>query len=122
MLDAVALLRAAAPEVWTAADHNALLQWSGEFITWSNSSSFGALEQNENNNHAVWYDAQLLSIALHVGTTAAQTIAADIGRLAGPRRVAAQVASDGHSPQRQQGQSRGRIQSSLSMVSYTWPH
>lgn len=61
------MLRVAAPDMWTATDHTALVKWFSEYLVWLTTSDLGLQEQNATNNHGCWYDAQVLAVARFVG-------------------------------------------------------
>ncbi len=63
-LDAVKLIRNSGH--WTADDQIGLQSWMSEFLVWLRTSKIGTDEMNTKNNHAVWYDAQTLAIAIYV--------------------------------------------------------
>lgn len=51
---------------WNAADRRSMQSWFREFLNWMQTSNIGIEEMNALNNHAVWYDAQRLAIALFI--------------------------------------------------------
>lgn len=63
-LDAIQLLKGS-PH-WTENDQKGLQKWMTEFLQWLRTSKIGLDEMNTKNNHAVWFDAQTLSIAIYV--------------------------------------------------------
>lgn len=66
-LDAVALIKTS--KNWTKNDQALLQQWMLEFLNWINSSKIGINELNTLNNHGVWLDAQVLSMAIYIDST-----------------------------------------------------
>eukprot|EP01046_Picozoa_sp_COSAG06_P048869 COSAG06_NODE_7395_length_2518_cov_8.792063_1_plen_394_part_00 len=93
MLDSVAMLAWAAPEVWTAVDHVRLQQW---VTTWlfEYAMVFAESEKYAKNNHADFYDTLEATCAFFIGNTSiVQRICA-----AAPERISVQVARDGSLP------------------------
>jgi hypothetical protein len=94
LLDAVTLLRAAAPDAWTDADDSALQSWFKDYLVWLTTSELGIGERNATNNHGCWYDAQVLAVARFVGDHASYDAAA----ARGPTRVSVEVLPNGTEP------------------------
>ena len=92
--DAVALMQGAPG--WSAADDRALRDWTRTYLTWLRTSEQGKDEADEKNNHGMWYDAQLVGVALFVGDTA---LARDIVTRTAPARMAAQIDAEGKQPE-----------------------
>jgi len=63
-LDAVKLLEES--KYWTSEDQAGLKLWMREFLRWLYTSQIGLDEMNAKNNHAVWFDAQSLAIAIYL--------------------------------------------------------
>jgi Alginate lyase len=63
-LDAIQLLKKTSH--WTANDQKGLQVWMTEFLVWLRTSKIGTDEMNTKNNHAIWFDAQTLAIAIYV--------------------------------------------------------
>ena len=63
-LDAVKILKASVH--WTEQDEQGLHNWMANFLHWLYNSKIGIDEMNAKNNHAVWFDAQALAIAIYV--------------------------------------------------------
>ncbi len=80
-IDAVKLLKGS--KHWTAEDDKGLKNWMSKFLHWLYSSKIGIDEMNAKNNHAVWFDAQALSMAIYIDslTLAKKIIAGSIERL-----------------------------------------
>jgi hypothetical protein len=55
---------------WTAADQRGMLAWMRDYLAWLQTSAQGQEERAASNNHGVFYDAQVVSLALFVGDTA----------------------------------------------------
>jgi hypothetical protein len=93
IVDAIGMLGATG--AWTAADEAAMQAWARAFLTWMATSKNGGDERDAKNNHGVWYDAQLASIALYVGDTATARRAIATSATA---RIAAEIAPTGEQP------------------------
>lgn len=92
-LDAAGLLAGSA--AWTAADQQALDQWSEQFLDWLLTSKPGQDEAAAKNNHGTWFDVQTAKLALVVGR---KGVAQGILRAVPTRRLAVQVAASGEQP------------------------
>ena len=68
VVDAAGLLKGS--KAWTTEDEKELQQWFAAFLHWMQTSSNGLDELDAPNNHGIWYDAQRLSFALFVDSTA----------------------------------------------------
>jgi hypothetical protein len=64
LIDAIGLIRNS--KYWTGNDQQQMQQWASEFLHWMQTSKNGVQEMNTKNNHAVWYDAQRLALALYI--------------------------------------------------------
>ena len=64
VIDAIGLMKDS--KQWTANDQIGMQKWFADFLEWMQTSDNGKHEMNTTNNHGVWYDAQLLSLALFV--------------------------------------------------------
>lgn len=51
---------------WTTQDEKGMQDWMSSFLNWLYTSKIGIDEMNAKNNHAVWFDAQALAIAIYV--------------------------------------------------------
>jgi len=94
LLNGVALLQGS--PAWTANDEKALQNWFKEYQKWLLTSKLGVEEGNTTNNHAVWYDVQVGSIAFYVSDFATLD---SLLKAEGPKHVAKQVAPDGSLPE-----------------------
>ena len=92
--DAIVLLRGSG--AWTAADDAGMLAWDRAFLRWLVASKEGEDERKAENNHGMWYDAQVVALALFVGDTA---LASRVLREWTPPRLAHQLAPDGSQPE-----------------------
>jgi hypothetical protein len=63
-LDAIKLIKGS--QHWTPTDQKGLQKWMAEFLQWLRTSKIGKDEMNTKNNHAIWYDAQTLSMAIFI--------------------------------------------------------
>lgn len=68
VVDAIGLLQSS--KYWTAKDQAGMKKWFGEFLNWMQTSKIGIDEMKTLNNHAAWYDAVRLSLALFTDSTA----------------------------------------------------
>ena len=93
LVDAVGLLESS--EQWTAEDHGGLVQWFNDFLEWLQTSKYGKDEDNTKNNHAIQYDAQLVSYALFVGK---EEIGEQVMQRVPKRRIDSQIRPDGSQP------------------------
>ncbi len=94
LADAIVLLRGSA--AWTASDDAGMVQWNRAFLEWLLTSTEGNDERKAANNHGMWYDAQVVALALSVGDTA---LASRVMREWTPPRLAHQLAADGSQPE-----------------------
>lgn len=93
LVDAIGLLQLS--DAWTDADQAAAQRWFRAYLDWLLTSSHGRSESQRNNNHAVWYAAQVASFALFVGD---QDTARQLLGSVGDRLLDKQVAADGRLP------------------------
>lgn len=63
-IDAIKFLKASI--YWTSQDEKGMQAWMSSFLNWLYTSKIGIDEMNAKNNHAVWFDAQALAIAIYV--------------------------------------------------------
>jgi alginate lyase len=94
VIDATAILDTGAPS-WTAADHSAMQTWYSQFLTWLQTSSNGASEAAQTNNHGSFFDQQEAALALATGQTA---LARSIVSAAETKRLDVQLAGNGTEP------------------------
>ena len=92
-IDAIGLL--AGSPAWKPADTAAMVTWFTAYFDWLQNSPNGRAEANTINNHANYYDQQVVSIALFLGK---DDVARGIIETAKTRRIAAQIQSDGKQP------------------------
>jgi Alginate lyase len=93
VVDAVGLL--AGSKTWTKSDDKALHRWFSEYLAWLRKSALGKQEAKAANNHATWYDEQILSYALYAGN---RKLARTIATTAKTTIVARQIAGNGRQP------------------------
>jgi len=95
VLDAVGLLEASGPSLWSTDDRAKIHAWISDYRNWMQTSKNGQAESDAANNHGSWYDAQLTAYSLFLGdsATAKQTVEA-----AKQKRVARQIQPDGQQP------------------------
>lgn len=94
VIDATAILDTGAPS-WTGADHAAMQSWYTRFLTWLRSSSNGASEAAQTNNHGSFFDQQEAALALITGQ---RDLARSIVTAAEAKRLDVQLAADGTQP------------------------
>ncbi len=92
LLDGV-LLIAGSPS-WSAADEAGLQAWMRAYASWLVESPHGRDEAKTSNNHATWYDVQLVALALYTGQTDLARRTLETSR----RRIAGQIEPDGRQP------------------------
>ncbi|MCG2617980.1 alginate lyase family protein [Terrimonas sp. NA20] len=68
LIDGIGLLNGSSS--WKQADLDGMKEWFTSFLQWMQTSKVGMNELNAPNNHGAWYDAQRLSIAMFVDSTA----------------------------------------------------
>jgi hypothetical protein len=93
IVDAVRLLDGA-PGL-SAAERAGLEQWCRDYLRWLLESEQGREERAAENNHGVFYDAQVAALALFVGDSA---VARRTLRESAPARIASQIARGGRQP------------------------
>jgi Alginate lyase len=67
-IDAIDLLQHSTS--WTAQNQKEIKNWFAAFLGWLQTNTIGIDELNAKNNHGVWYDAQCLSMALFLDSSA----------------------------------------------------
>jgi hypothetical protein len=95
VLDAVAILNTGAPG-WSRGDNNAMSDWDRSFLTWLTTSTNGADEAAETNNHGSFFDMQEAALALATGQ---KSLARSTVVKAESKRLDDQLAADGGQPQ-----------------------
>lgn len=93
LTDAIQLLEPSPS--FSSTDRLALKQWYSEYLTWLLSSDFGIKESAMNNNHGVWYDAQVAVFANYIGRN---DIASQVVEAAKEKRISRQIEPDGSMP------------------------
>lgn len=68
LIDGIGLIRGS--KYWSKSDQRGMQDWFRKFLQWMHTSKNGIHEMNAANNHGAWYDAQRLSIALFIDSTA----------------------------------------------------
>src|SRR3954465_9578258 len=96
LLDAVALLAASHPQVWTPDDQRGLKHWFANFAQWLIESAPRKEEAASPNNHGDWYDVQVVYYLLYLGR---HEQAAQIIRTRLIDRMLKQIEPDGRQPQ-----------------------
>ena len=93
LVDSIGLLQSS--KSWTLDDQTGMVAWFDAYLTWLQTSKNGKDEAKAENNHGVWYDAQLASFALFVGKT---DLARQTCEAAKTRRITPQIKPDGSQP------------------------
>ncbi|MBA3671344.1 MAG: alginate lyase family protein, partial [Gemmatimonadaceae bacterium] len=93
LLDAIRLLDGTG--ALSLADRRTITAWCSDYLKWLRESTNGREERAAANNHGVFYDAQVASLALFVGDTA--TARRTIGEST-RARLAAQIEATGRQP------------------------
>lgn len=94
VVDATAILDDGAPG-WTRTDHGGMTAWYSAFLTWLRSSSNGADEAAQANNHGSFYDMLCAALALYAGQ---RDTARGIVRQAETKRIDVQISASGTEP------------------------
>jgi hypothetical protein len=81
---------------WTAEDDAGLKRWMESFLDWALTSKNGREERAARNNHATYYDVQVVHLALFVGRT---NLARQIVDEARTKRMPVQFRPDGTQPE-----------------------
>lgn len=92
LVDSVGLLEGAA--AWTEEDHQGMVQWMSEYLSWLLDSKFGQQERQQVSHHGTFYDVQVLALALFTGNQSA----ADVVASRAAARLEQQVEADGSQP------------------------
>lgn len=90
LVDAIGLLELS--DAWTAEDQREMLKWCRAYLMWLRYSDHGRGEGERHNNHATWYDAQVVSLALLVGDDDLALRTLDLVK---ERRIDKQIEPDG---------------------------
>ncbi|HEC02901.1 MAG TPA: alginate lyase [Phycisphaerales bacterium] len=92
-VDAVGLIQNS--EAWTDEDRRRMRQWCADYLEWLGTSDHGLGEAKTRNNHATWYDAQVVSLALFTGQ---EGLARTTLEAVKHRRIDTQIQPDGSQP------------------------
>jgi hypothetical protein len=68
IIDDIGLLQAS--PAWTEADQRGMVEWARAYLAWLQTSEQGTEERAARNNHGVFYDAQVVALALFTGDSA----------------------------------------------------
>lgn len=79
----------------SAAEQRALETWFSDYVTWMTTSPTGREERDAHNNHALWYDFQIVQFALFARR---EDVAREVVGQVVPRRFAQQIEDDGSLP------------------------
>jgi hypothetical protein len=80
----------------SAAEQAGLEKWFGDYIEWMRTSPNGKAEDNAKNNHAIWFDAQMVQFALFARRP---DLTKAVVEAFPRRRIAPQFTTDGSLPQ-----------------------
>jgi hypothetical protein len=80
---------------WTADDQDGMRLWCDEYLNWLQTSPNGKREGRTTNNHATYYDTQIVSLSLFLDRPA---VAAEVAQNARANRIATQIEPDGKQP------------------------
>lgn len=96
LIDVVNSIEMIAPsQTWTNDDHVGMVAWCEAYLDWLRNSSHGKEEDATKNNHATWYDAQVVRLAMFTGNVEiAKSTLEDVKT----RRIATQIEADGRQP------------------------
>ena len=94
MLDAVQLLEQSSS--FSKKDQKALRAWFGKFLNWMLTSPQGIEEGEQQNNHSVAHDVQIIAYALYTGN---RKVAEQYIREFPEKRIFKQIMPDGRQPQ-----------------------
>jgi len=94
VVDSTAILDSGAPG-WTKADHAGIQAWDSAFLTWLRTSTNGASEASQTNNHGTFYDMMSAALALYTGQ---RDLATSIVTSTETNRIAKQIMPTGQEP------------------------
>lgn len=92
IIDAAILLQTC--KSWTAADHQALKKWFGDYLKWMRTSEIGKDESDEKNNHGTYYDVQIIAYSLFADKPEIARQQIEITK----ERIKSQLEKDGSQP------------------------
>lgn len=81
---------------WTNKDHRRLQGWFRDYLDWLLNSRHGRDEDRTRNNHATWYDAQIVAFAWFTGQ---EDVARERLQEVAARRIDTQIVGDGRQPE-----------------------
>ncbi|HOX39433.1 MAG TPA: alginate lyase family protein [Candidatus Brocadiia bacterium] len=94
VVDSVGLIQTS--KSWKRKDHEELQKWFGEYMNWLQSNPMAKSECEAENNHGVWYDAQVCAYAMFIDKP--EMAKAVIEKRSG-NRIIRQVKPDGSQPE-----------------------
>ena len=77
-------------------DRSGLLAWFRAYLSWLRDSDLGRKEGQAKNNHGIWYDVQVVSLALATGQV---ELARETLQFSRKRRIGRQIDPDGRQPE-----------------------
>lgn len=93
LMERIALLRSAG--FLSASVDRELMQWFREYLDWLRHSEHGKFEADRPNNHSTSYDAQVMTLALHLGE---ESVAREVAEAIPYRRIGIQLEHNGQQP------------------------
>lgn len=93
LVDAIRLLEMSPS--WTRRDTDGMTKWCAAYMKWLLESKNGIEERKTVNNHGVFYDEQVVALALFVGDTA---MARNTLNVSGKERISSQIDAEGKQP------------------------
>jgi hypothetical protein len=94
VVDAVGLLEGS--RSWSRADQAGMRKWFADYLHWLRTSKGGKQEAAAANNHGSWYDVQVATFALFVGTDVDSV--RKLLQESRTKRIARQIEPDGRQP------------------------
>jgi hypothetical protein len=92
VIDAAILLQNS--KSWSAADHQALKKWFGDYLKWMQTSDIGKDESDEKNNHGTYYDVQIIAYSIFSDNPQSARKQIEITK----QRIKEQIEKDGSQP------------------------
>ncbi len=81
-------------KAWTKADQQAMKAWLSQYLDWLLTSNNGRREASARNNHGMWYDVQVASLAVFTGDRELARRVIDEAK----KRIPQQIEADGRQP------------------------
>jgi len=94
VLDHIRLVDTLKESAWSETDEQAMRKWCSDFLTWLEQHPFGQAEEKTPNNHGIYYDKLVVSLALFMERP--ERAAAQLQKTR--PRITSQIKSDGSMP------------------------